>query len=99
MFIISGEFEIKPEYRDELKVMSKNLVSESLKEAGCISYAFYENSFRKNHFLFFERWKTREDIVLHFEKTYFKDFSERFPQMATGQSMIEIHSVNNTEQV
>ena len=99
MHIISGEFKVKDESRDALIKMSLTLIPLSLKEPGCISYSFYEDQARPGHFLFFERWKGREDIATHFEKSYFKDFAEKFPDMIEGEATIEIHEVASTESV
>lgn len=99
MYIISGEFKVKDEYRDALIEMSLKLIPLSTQEAGCISYSFLEDQTRPNHFLFFERWKTREEIATHFEKPYFKDFAQKFPNMIEGEATIEIHEIASTETV
>lgn len=99
MYIISGEFQVKEKCKRDLIKMSLDLIPLSQKEEGCISYSFLENHGKKNHFLFFERWKSKKDITEHFEKEYFKKFAERFPGMIEGSPIIEIHEVANTEQV
>ncbi len=99
MYIISGEFKAKAECRDALIEMSLKLIPLSKKEPGCISYSFLEDQARPGHFVFFERWKTRDDITKHFEKSYFADFSASFPDMIDGTATIEIHEVASTENV
>jgi quinol monooxygenase YgiN len=99
MFIISGEFKVKDEHRDELIKMSLDLIPQSLTESGCISYDFLESQTRPGNFLFFERWSGRSDISEHFEKSYFKNFGERFPDMIEGEASIEIHEIASTERV
>lgn len=99
MYIISGEFKVKDEYRDALIEMSLKLIPLSTKEAGCISYSFLEDQARPGHFLFFERWKSREDIAIHFDKPYFATFADAFPDMIEGEATIEIHEVASTESV
>ena len=99
MFIISGEFKVKDEFRDDLIKMSLELIPISTQESGCISYSFLEDLSRPGHFLFFERWKTREAITQHFEKPYFVNFAEAFPDMIEGAATIEIHQVSSTEVV
>lgn len=99
MYIISGEFKVKDEYRDALIEMSLKLIPLSTKETGCISYSFLEDQARPGHFLFFERWKSRKDIATHFDKPYFTTFAEAFPDMIEGEATIEIHKVVSTEAV
>ena len=99
MFIISGAFDVKEEYRDDIIKMSLDLIPQSLEEAGCLSYRFFEDVSEPNRFLFFERWNSRQDIEAHFGKPYFLSFAERFPSMIKGEAVIEIHEIALTESV
>ena len=99
MFIITGEFQAKPECVEEIKAMAAELIPLSQGEAGCISYAFYEDQSQAGRFLFFERWQSRDGISEHFEKSYFKEFVRRFPAMIIGEAAIEIHEITSTEKV
>ncbi len=99
MFLIAGEFIVKAEFRDELMLMSRELIQPSRNEDGCISYSFYEDQTKPNHFLFFERWKDRESIDAHFQKNYFKVFAERFPDMIEGKGEINIYEIKHTEMI
>jgi len=99
IYIISGEFKVKNGYRNELVEMSLELIPLSVQEAGCISYSFLEDQARPGYFLFFERWKTREDIAQHFEKPYFTAFANAFPHMIDGDATIEIYKIASTETV
>jgi len=99
MHIISGEFKVKDKYRDDLIEMSLKLIPVSLAESGCISYSFLEDKLRHGHFLFFERWENRDAITEHFDKSYFKDFANKFPGMIEGNATIEIHEIISTEKI
>jgi len=99
MIIISGEFKVKQEYKQELINMSLKLIPPSRKEAGCISYSFLEDQENLGNFLFFERWQNQEAIDTHFTKSYFQDFADRFPGMIEGQAKIEIHEIKSTRKL
>lgn len=99
MYIISGEFEVRSEYKEQLIAMSLKLIPLSKKEPECISYDFFESQEKKGFFLFFERWETREAIDRHFEKLYFKNFSEKFPNIIKGTAVIEIYKISSTEKI
>ena len=99
MFIINGQFTVKPASRDDLVEMANTLVGLSNTEEGCISYGFFEDKSSPGQFLFFEKWQSRDAITEHFEKPYFKDFAERFPAMIEGKAAIEIHEISATESV
>jgi len=99
MVVIGGKFKVKPEFKDELIAMSNALIAPSLEEVGCISYGFYEDKTNPGQFLFFEEWKSREDIAQHFETSYFNDFAARFPDMIEGEASIKIYHVSEVETV
>ena len=99
MFVIAGEFRVKPEYRTKLIEMSKTLLEPSRSEDGCLSYSFYEDQAEANRFLFFERWRDRASIDAHFQENYFKDFAARFPGMIEGEADINIYEIKSTETV
>jgi len=99
MFIINGQFTVKPASRDALVQMAAKLVGLSNEEEGCISYGFYEDQTKPGNFLFFEKWKSREAINEHFGNPYFTDFAKRFPGMIEGEAAIEIHEIKSTESV
>lgn len=99
MHIISGEFRVKPEFRDELICLSTGLLGPSQSEPGCVSYGFYEDKTDPCRFLFFERWQNRESITRHFETPYFRTFARRFPDMIEGQASISIYQVNTVEEL
>lgn len=99
MLIISGEFKVKAEHRDELIAMAKALVKPSRSEDGCVSYHFCEDRLEANCFLFFERWRDRASIDAHFQKNYFKDFAARFPSLIEGEASIHIYGIDSTETV
>jgi len=97
MFIINGQFTVKPASRDALAEMAQALVGLSNSEPGCISYGFFEDQSQPGQFLFFEKWKSRADIDAHFSMPYFQDFASRFPDMIEGEATIEIHEITATE--
>lgn len=99
MYIIAGQFKVKPEHRTAVIAMAKDLLQPSREEAGCISYSFYEDQSAENLFLFFERWRDRESIDAHFKQSYFKEFATRFPDMIEGEAEINIYEIHSIEKV
>ena len=99
MYVIAGKFTVKPEYKQQLIDMSKALIPQSLGEAGCITYGFYEDQATLGDFLFFEEWQSREAISQHFEMSYFQDFAKKFPEMIIDEASIKIYQVSTVENV
>ena len=66
----------KPEYREELKLILKNLLVNSKKETACLQYDLHQNIDDPNIFIFHEIWKNKEGLDLHKKQTYFLKFNE-----------------------
>ena len=66
----------KPEYREEVKTILKNLVENSRKETACLQYDLHQDIADPNVFIFHEIWKNKEGLELHNEQPYIKQFSQ-----------------------
>ena len=66
----------KPEHREEVKMILKNLVENSRKETACLQYDLHQNIADPNVFIFHEIWKNKEGLELHNEQQYIKQFSQ-----------------------
>lgn len=96
MLIITSEFTVKPEYREKIINMSRILVEQTLREEGCISYSFFEDHYNKNKFMFFERWKDREAINIHFEQPYVKTYGAVYSSLKEGATTLEVYEIKQT---
>jgi quinol monooxygenase YgiN len=65
----------KPECREELKSILKNLVDNSTKETACLQYDLHQNIEDPNVFIFHEVWKNKEGLDLHKEQLYSLQFN------------------------
>ncbi len=81
MLILIARFRTKSEYREKMISMSKGMVEQSRSEDGCLVYDFLQDPFDPDSFTFYERWRSREDLNLHFEKPYFKEFAGTCPDL------------------
>lgn len=71
MIIIVAKSVIKEGKTEEFKALVKELIEESRKELGCISYNLNEDINNKNVLTFIEEWKDKESIELHNNSTHF----------------------------
>lgn len=99
MIVLIAEFKTKPDTRDDMIEISKPMVMLSNKEDGCISYEFMQNPFDPDSFKFVERWRSQQDLDLHFEKPYFKDFTQRFPELLQEDETLNIYHVSEENMV
>lgn len=81
MLIVIAKFRTKPECRARMTEMSRGMLEPSRGEKGCIVYEFLQDPFDPDSFTFYEKWRSRQDLDLHFEEPHFKDFEKRFPEL------------------
>lgn len=97
MYVIAGKFKCKPEKKGDLLAVVENLLGPSRLEEGCLSYDCYEDATSPGNFLFFEEWRSREDIDLHFTMPYFTNAMTVFPDLVIGAPEIKIYKVDTVE--
>jgi quinol monooxygenase YgiN len=62
---VVATFFARPEKREELRDMLMGLVSPTRAEAGCVDYDLYVDEQDPNVFMFFENWRTAQDLDEH----------------------------------
>lgn len=68
---------IAKNFIDESKVdimmsLCEDLISETIKEKGCISYELFRNIKNKGEFTFIEEWDSKEALEIHMNSQHFK---------------------------
>ena len=99
MLILLAKFQTKMDSMNEMIKHAEKMVELSNKEEGCISYEFYQNTINKNSFIFVEKWRSQNDLDLHFKEQYFKEFSEKLPEILDGEGSITTYEVINEKQI
>ncbi|MCA9809340.1 MAG: putative quinol monooxygenase [Candidatus Dadabacteria bacterium] len=94
MLILIAKFRTKPETRDRMKEMARGLIGPSRAEEGCIVYEFLQDAFDPDAFTFYERWRSMEDLELHFKEPHFLKFAEIFPGLIDGSESIIAYEVS-----
>lgn len=97
MYVIAGKFKCKADKKAELLAVVEGLLAPSRTEEGCTSYNCYEDTSTPGNFLFFEEWRSREDINLHFTMPYFTNAMTVFPGLIVGAPEIKIYKVDTVE--
>ncbi len=64
----------KEEHRSEVFEVLQNMVKETRKEEACELYNLHQGIEDKNHFVFYEIWKSEEGLAQHNEQPYIKAF-------------------------
>ncbi len=98
MLILIAKFTTKPGCREQLLDMAKDAIGPSRAEEGCIIYDFLQDPFNPDSFTFYEKWRSREDLELHFGEPHFKEFAETVPDLIVGEpSLISYEIASETE--
>ena len=74
MIIVSGVFEVVPADRDAAIAAAVRMATETRKEAGCQSYAFYGDFEDANRIRVFEEWESGEALERHFMTAHMTEF-------------------------
>lgn len=54
-----------------------SLVPQTKSEEGCINYDLHQSVDEKTLFMFYENWRSKEDLDKHLEMPYLKSFLEK----------------------
>jgi quinol monooxygenase YgiN len=74
MLIVLGTIEIHPDDIDAAIKMANTMAAATMKEPGCIQYAFGQDSAQSNRFLLTERWESPEALAAHFSTPHMAEF-------------------------
>ncbi|MCZ6773861.1 MAG: putative quinol monooxygenase [Proteobacteria bacterium] len=64
----------KPERVADLEKIMHAFVEPTRKEAGCVEYHLHRSNDDPNLFVFYENWRSQEDLDKHLETPYLKSF-------------------------
>ncbi len=75
----------KPGKEAKLKETLLGLVGPTLKEAGCIDYHLHVSDDDPRMFMFYENWRTRQDLDDHLKKPHLVAFFALHPELVEGE--------------
>ena len=99
MLILIAKFKTKPECRKQMTELAKDAITPSNNEEGCMIYEFLQDPFDPDSFTFYEKWRSREDLELHFEEPHFKEFAEKVPELIEGEPILTSYEISSETQI
>ena len=90
MIIVAGTIRIEGEHREAAIVAMANMMAETRKEDGCVSYTFSADVHDEAVFHLFEEWKSKEHLEAHFQAPHMADFQAASAEL--GERVAEIHT-------
>lgn len=70
-----------------------SLVDPTRKEAGCINYDLHQSTDDKSLFMFYENWKTMEDLEKHRETPHLKTFKQKIGALVAKPIEVTLFSM------
>lgn len=87
MIIIVAKSVVKEGKVQEFKNLAKELVKESRKEPGCISYDLNQDLNNKNILTFIEVWESKEAIELHNNSDHFTSIVPKLGELRASSEV------------
>ncbi|MFE7191712.1 putative quinol monooxygenase [Kitasatospora sp. NPDC057541] len=75
-FTLVGTARPKPERVDDLRRLLLSFVEPTRQEPGCLEYHFHEDRDAPGVFVFYEAWRSEEDLDAHLALPHMRDFWE-----------------------
>ena len=89
MIHILASFKVKNDKLSEFIKLCNELIEESRKEEGCVSYHLQQNTERENYLVFVEEWKSNEAIEKHNSSEHFTRIVSLLVEMCEDAPVIQ----------
>jgi len=65
----------------ETKQALESLVGPTRAETGCVDFDLYQATDDKTSFMFYENWRSRDDLNAHMQASHIKAFGQKAPDL------------------
>ena len=89
MIHILASFKVKNDKLSDFIKLCNELIEESRKEEGCVSYHLKQNTERENYLVFVEEWKSNEAIEKHNSSEHFTRIVPLLVEMCEDAPVIQ----------
>ncbi len=87
---VMGVLRARPEKREELLEILRGFVAPTRREEGCVDYHLHVSEADPNLFMFYENWRSREDLDRHLMMPHLAPVRERGSELLAAE--VEIHA-------
>ena len=99
MLILTAKLRAKPGLAQELINLAERAIGSSRSEVGSITYELLQDPFDQESFTFFEKWRSREDLELHFKEPHFLEFAVESARITDDAAKLVSYEVANEEMI
>lgn len=99
MIVIGGHVRIDPASRTEAIAAASEMMAETHKEQGCVTYVFSASFDDPGLFHIFEEWESMADLQAHFQAPHMAVFQEKMANFGVTERVINRYSVTDKSQL
>jgi quinol monooxygenase YgiN len=93
MIVIAGHVALDPERREAASTAAREMMQETRKEAGCISYTFSADLEQPGRFRIFEEWESEEALRAHFASPHMARFQKAVGGLGVREMVVQRYDV------
>ncbi|MBW1911643.1 MAG: antibiotic biosynthesis monooxygenase [Deltaproteobacteria bacterium] len=99
ILVIAGVIDIDPTHRDAALRGAETLISDTLKQPGCMQYAWTADVLTPGRIYVFEEWKSQEDFAAHLSGPYYRAMLSYMQQFRITNAVTKKYRVDLSEPV
>ncbi len=92
MIIVTAKNILKEGNSEKFKELAKDLISETRKENGCISYNLNQDIKNQDILTFIEEWESEEALQLHMNTLHFTSIVPKLSELQEENSILNIYN-------
>src|SRR5689334_4989008 len=90
---VIGILRAKPGKSDELRAILEGFVAPTRRKQGCIDYHLHISDADPDLFMFYENWRSRQDLEAHLKMPYLAILGERRHELLAGEVEIQPYTM------
>lgn len=91
--VIVAHINAKPKHAELIKTALEKLINTTRTEPGCIQYDLHQDHQQQAHFMFYERWQSRELWQQHMQTEHLQGFMQTAEKYVESISIHEMHAI------
>ena len=95
MLVIAGRFRLDPAKRAQAVAAARDLMRETRREPGCVSYTFTSDLEDEAVFHIFEEWESPEALAAHFATPHMARFQKVVPSLGPTETRVQRYEVSS----
>ena len=93
MIVIAGHVVLDPKQREKAEAAAREMMSETRKEKGCLSYTFSADLEEAGRFRIFEEWESDEALRAHFTSPHMARFQQAVGGFGVREMKVQRYDV------